>query len=275
MSKIVVKGTKISWFSADKEHYISLTDIAKKKNPEEPRFVIINWLRNRNTLEFLGVWETIHNKNFNRVGFDTVRFDSGVSSFTISPSKWVELTNAIGIFTKAGRYNSGTYAHEDIALEFASWISAEFKLFFIKEFRRLKSEENERKGLDWNLKRSLAKINYKIHTDAIKSNLIPPKISKTKEKKIYASEAEVLNVALFGTTAKEWRLKNSEKEGNLRDEADVFQLICLANLETLNSQFIKEGLIQEKRLSKLNEIAISQMKILINNNTIIKKIQKR
>lgn len=274
MTKINVQGIGIGIKNLDAINYISLTDIAKKKNPEEPRFVVINWLKNRNALEFLGIWEIIHNPNFNRAGFDTVRFNSGLNSFTISPSKWIEETNAIGIITKSGRYDSGTYAHEDIALEFASWISAEFKLYFIQEFRRLKKDENERKSLNWDIKRNLVKINYKIHTDAIKENLIPPKISKMQEKIIYANEADVLNMALFGLTAKEWKLNNQDKEGNIRDYANVSQLVCLSNLESLNSLFIKEGISQSKRLIKLNEVAISQMKILIGNKTT-KRIEKR
>ncbi len=272
--KVNVKGIEITLLSKDKENYISLTDIAKKKNSEEPRFVVINWLRNRNTTEFLGTWEKIYNPNFNRVGFDTVRLKAGLNSFTISPSKWIEETNAIGIVSKSGRYNGGTFAHEDIALEFASWISAEFKLYFIKEFRRLKYEENERKQLGWDVKRTLTKMNYKIHTDAIKNNLIPPMISKLDKNKIYASESDVLNVALFGMTAKEWRNENPKKGGNLRDYANVFQLVCLANIESLNSLLIKEKISQHGRLIKLNEIAISQMKILMLDQTV-KKLKKR
>ena len=222
---IKVEGINIGIKEIDSQKYISLTDIAKKKNSEEPRFVIINWLRNRNTVEFLGIWEKIHNLNFNRVGFDTVRLNAGLNSFTISPSKWIGETNAIGIVSRSGRYDGGTYAHEDIALEFASWISAEFKLYFIKEFRRLKYEENERLKLGWDVKRELVKINYKIHTDAIKENLIPPEISSRDAKIIYASEADVLNKALFGKTAKEWSEANPIKKGNMRDYANVVQLV--------------------------------------------------
>lgn len=265
---IKVEGIRIGIKEVDSQKYISLTDIAKKKNTEEPRFVVINWLRNRNTVEFLGIWEKIHNPTFNRVGFDTVRSNAGLNSFTISPSKWIDETNAIGIISKSGRYDSGTYAHEDIALEFASWISAEFKLYFIKEFRRLKYEENERLKLGWNVKRELVKINYKIHTDAIKENLIPPEISTKDAKIIYASEADVLNKALFWKTAKEWRDQNTDKEGNVRDYANVSQLVVLANLEALNSEFIKESISQGERLVKLNKIAISQMKSLIDNKSV-------
>ncbi len=253
---INVQGKKISIFSQNKDEYISLTDIARYKNPEEPRFVIINWLRNRNTVEFLGIWEKIHNPNFNRVRFDTVRLNSGLNSFTISPSKWIKITNAIGMISKSGRYESGTYAHEDIALEFASWISPEFKLYFIKEFRRLKSEENKRMHLDWNLRRELAKINYKIHTDAIKENLIPPEISTEDAKIVYASEADVLNKALFGMTAK-------ESDGNIRDNADMRQLVVLSNLESLNSEYIKQGLSQAERVVMLNKAAIWQIRSLV------------
>ncbi|MCK5062985.1 MAG: KilA-N domain-containing protein [Candidatus Aenigmarchaeota archaeon] len=267
MARINVLGTDISIYTKRDDDFISLSDIAKKKNSEEPRFVIINWLRNRNTVEFLGIWEKIHNPNFNRVGFDTVRLNTGLNSFTISPSKWIKNTNAIGIVSKSGRYESGTYAHEDIALEFASWISPEFKLYFIKEFRRLKYDENERKQLDWNLKRNLAKINYVIHTDAIEENLIPPEVTEEEAKMIYASEADVLNKALFGKTAKEWKNLNPDKKGNMRDYSNVTQLVCLSNLENLNALFIDEGLSQSDRLVKLNKIAITQMKLLTKDKT--------
>ncbi len=272
--EIQVKGIDVGIMEINSEKYISLTDIARKKNSNEPRFVVINWLRNRNTVEFLGIWELIHNQNFNRVGFDTIRINTGLNSFTISPSKWIKQTNSIGIITKSGRHGSGTYAHEDIALEFASWVSAEFKLYFIKEFRRLKENENSRLKLDWNIKRQLAKINYQIHTDEVKENLIPKKVSKEQEKMIYASEADLLNVALFGMTAKEWESKNKHKEGNLRDYANITQLVCLTNLESINSVLIKDKITQKDRLVKLNNIAISQMQILIDNKTV-KKLEKR
>jgi hypothetical protein len=264
MKKLTIQNIGISLKNIASETYISLTDIAKRKNLEEPRFVVINWLRNRNTIEFLGIWETIHNSEFNRVGFDTVKTQAGLNSFTISPSKWIEKTNAKGMFSKSGKYDGGTYAHEDIALEFASWISPEFKLYFIKEFRRLKKQE--RRNLAWDVKRELVKINYKIHTNAIKENLIPPKISAKDAKIIYANEADVLNKALFGITAKEWH-----KKGNLRDHANVTQLVVLSNLENLNAEFIKQNLSQEERLLSLNNIAISQMKILTQNNTLLGK----
>jgi len=271
---IQVEGISINIQKINSEKYISLTDIAKKKNLKEPRFVVINWLRNRNTIEFLGIWEKIHNPNFNRVGFDTVKSNAGLNSFTISPSKWIEETNSIGIVSKMGRYESGTYAHEDIALEFASWISAEFKLYFIKEFRRLKYEENERLNLSWDIKRELTKINYKIHTDSIKENLIPPIISLKEARLIYATEADLLNKALFGITAKEWNQKNPSNKGNMRDYANVSQLIVLANLEALNSEFINQKLSQEERIMNLNRIAISQMTSLIKNKRV-KNLEKK
>lgn len=271
---IKVEGIGIGIKEVNSQKYISLTDIARKKNSKEPRFVIINWLRNRNTIEFLGIWEKIHNPKFNRVGFDTVKMQAGLNSFTISPSKWVETTNALGLISKSGKYNSGTYAHEDIALEFASWISAEFKLYFIKEFRRLKYEENERLNLGWDVKRELVKINYKIHTDAIKENLIPKELSKKEIHQIYANEADVLNMSLFGKTAKEWSDENPEKKGNMRDYANVRQLVVLANIESLNSEFIKQELPQSERIISLNKTAISQMKSLVEDSRI-KKLEKK
>lgn len=264
-SKVTIDNLNVSIMDVNSEKFISLTDIAKKKNPLEPRFVIINWLRNRNTVEFLGIWESIHNPKFNRVEFDTVKKEVGLNSFTLSPSQWIKKTDAIGLVTKSGRYDSGTYAHEDIALEFASWISAEFKLYFIKEFRRLKYEEVSKSDLQWNVMRTLSKINYAIHTDAIKNHLIPENVSKNDERLIYATEADVLNLALFSMTAKEWKENNSTLEGNIRDYANVSQLVCLSNLENLNSIFIKNGLSKEDRLEELNKIAIEQMTILVKN----------
>ncbi len=262
MAKINVKGTKISILNVDNEDYISLTDMLKAKDGD---FFISDWLRNRNTVEFIGIWEKIHNPNFNYGEFATIKSKAGLNSYKISVKEWVEKTNAIGLRATAGRYG-GTYAHKDLAFEFGMWISAEFKIYLIKEFQRLKDQE--KKQLGWDIKRNLAKINYRIHTDAIKNNLIPKKISKSHEKQIYANEADVLNVALFSMTAKEWRNQNPNKKGNIRDYADVSQLVCLSNLENLNSLFIKEGINQHNRLIKLNEIAISQMKILIGNKTI-------
>ncbi len=275
MVKFKVQGIKINLFFMKEEDYISLTDIARYKNPHRTDYVIQNWLRNRNTIEFLGIWEQLNNTNFKPIEFEGFRKQAGLNSFILTSKNWINKTNAIGIISKAGRYG-GTYAHKDIAFEFASWISVEFKLYLIKEFQRLKQEENERKQLEWNFKRILVKINYKIHTEAIKNNLIPKKITKKQEKQIYASEADILNVALFGITAKGWRNKHSHKKGNMRDYANISQLICLSNLENLNSLFIKEGTNQHKRLIKLNEIAISQMKILVENKTTnkIEKLKK-
>ena len=243
------------------DDYFSLTDIARYKNREEPRFVIQNWMRRIDTIQYLGLWEQLNNPKFNRVEFDTFRSEAGHNYFTMTPKKWIEGVNAIGIVSKAGKYNSGTYAHKDIALQFASWISPEINLYIIKEFQRLKAEEQ--KQLDWSVKRELAKINYRIHTDAIKDSIIIPlEISKEQATFVYASEADVLNVALFGMTAKEWRDKNPDKKGNIRDYAEVSQLICLSNLENLNAYLIERGISQSERLVELNGAAIRQMKVL-------------
>lgn len=246
----------------NKDDYFSLTDIARYKNPEEPRFVIQNWMRRIDTIQYLGLWEQLNNPSFNRVEFDTFRSEAGHNYFTMTPKKWIEGVNAIGIVSKAGKYNSGTYAHKDIALQFASWISPEINLYIIKEFQRLKMEEQ--KQLDWSVKRELAKINYRIHTDAIKDNIIIPlEISREQATFVYANEADVLNVALFGMTAKQWRDKNNDKKGNIRDYAEVSQLICLSNLENLNAYLIERGVSQSERLVELNRAAIRQMKILV------------
>ena len=264
---INVKGKEIVIFSQKEEDYISLTDIARYKNPDEPKDAIKNWMRNRSTIEFLGLWEKLNNPDFKGVEFDSFWQQAGSNHFTLSPQKWINTTQSIGIISRSGKLG-GTYAHKDIAFEFASWISSEFKLYLIREFQRLKIEENERKKLGWSLKRDLAKINYKIHTDAVKENLIPPEITKQEEKIIYASEADVLNKAIFGMTAKEWRDLNPNNEGNIRDYANVSQLVVLSNLENFNSEFIKENIRQGERLVKLNKIAISQMKSLINNKKV-------
>ncbi len=248
-----------------KEDYISLTDIAKHKNPDDPRFIIQNWMRTRFTIEFLGIWEHLNNPDFNRVEFEAVKNEAGSNAFVMTPTKWHHLTNAIGIVSKSGRYG-GTYAHKDIAFEFASWISAEFKLYLIKEFQRLKNEEL--KQLGWDIRRNLTKINYRIHTDAIKEHLIPPELTKQQINLVYASEADLLNMALFGKTAKQWREQNPKEKGNIRDFANVSQLVCLANLENLNAHFIQEGRTQAERLQKLNQIAISQMKLLVEHRTV-------
>ena len=265
--ELVVKNINVSFFAYKEEDYISLTDIAKYKNSDDPRFPIQNWMRTHATVEFIGLWEIINNPDFNRLEFDTVKNQAGSNAFVLTPKKWIETTNAIGIISKAGRYG-GTYAHKDIAFEFATWISAEFKLYLIKDFQRLKNEENERKQLGWDVKRTLTKINYRIHTDSIKENLIPRQISKKQSAKVYANEADVLNIALFGKTAKEWRTENKGTNGNIRDYADVRQLVCLANLESLNAEFIRQEIPQTQRLKKLNEIAVYQMQSLLGNATI-------
>lgn len=269
MSQITVLNKNVSFYKLNDDDYICITDIARYKNSERTDDLIRNWLRNRNTIEFLGIWEQLNNPNFKPVEFDGFRKQAGLNSFTLTPSQWIERTKAIGIISKAGRYG-GTYAHKDIAFEFASWISVEFKLYLIKEFQRLKDEE--KKQLGWDIKRNLTKINYRIHTDAIKDNLIPEELSKRQINHIYASEADVLNIALFGKTAKEWHIENPDKKGNIRDYANVAQLVCLSNLENLNALFINEGYPQKERLVKLNTIAIQQMKILTEDN-IIKKIE--
>jgi hypothetical protein len=268
--KINVKGVAIITFQKSESDYISLTDIAKYKNADDPRYAIQNWMKTRFTVDFLGIWEQLYNENFNRVEFDTFKSEAGTNSFVLTPQKWIEKTKAIGMISKAGRYGGGTFAHKDIAFEFASWISPEFKLYLIKEFQRLKEEENERLALGWDTKRLLTKINYRIHTDAIKKNLIPKEISKTQVNIIFATEADVLNKALFGMTAKEWRDKNPDLSGNIRDYSDVTQLVCLANLESLNAEFIRQGIPQSDRLLKLNEIAIIQMISLVGNKSIKK-----
>jgi len=267
MTKIDVLGREVAFYTQKDKDYICITDIARYKDPNRTDYVIQNWVRNRNTIEFLGIWEQLNNSNFNPIEFEGFRKQAGLNSFILTPKKWIEKTNAIGIISKPGRYG-GTYAHKDIAFEFASWISVEFKLYLIKEFQRLKEEENERKQLGWDIRRNLARINYRIHTEAIKENLIPQKVSPNYEKQVYANEDDVLNVALFEVTAKEWRDNNPDKEGNIRDYADVSQLVCLANLENLNAMFIKEGITQHDRLIRLNEIAIAQMKILVGNKTV-------
>ena len=260
MAKIEVKGTSITVVSGDVDDYISLTDIARYKDSDHTDDIIRNWLRNRNTLEFLGIWEQLNNPVFNPVEFDEIRMQAGLNSFTLTPKRWIEATRAVGITSKAGRYG-GTYAHKDIAFEFASWVSVEFKLYLIKEFQRLK--ETEREQLGWDIRRNLTKINYRIHTDAIKTQLIPPQLTAQQTCLIYASEADLLNMALFGKTAAQWRDENPGNKGNIRDEANAAQLVCLANLETLNAHFIHQRLAQTERLALLNQTAIVQMKLLL------------
>lgn len=269
MAKIKVLEREISLYSQNEDDYICITDIARYKNVDHSDDLIRNWLRNRNTIEFLGIWEHLNNPEFKPVEFDGFRKQAGLNSFSITPRQWIDKTNAIGIVSKRGRYG-GTYAHKDIAFEFASWISVEFKLYLIKEFQRLKDEE--RKQLGWDIKRNLAKINYRIHTDAVREHLLPPELSPQQISLVYATEADVLNMALFGMTAKIWRDNNPGNTGNIRDEADVAQLICLSNLENLNALFIKEGMPQADRLTKLNRIAIQQMRLL-HEDTGVKKLK--
>jgi hypothetical protein len=272
-SKIInVKGVEITIFNGEQSDYISLTDIARYKDAEHTDDIIKNWLRNRNTIELLGFWEQLHNTNFKPVEFDGFRKQAGLNSFTMTPKKWIETTNAIGIISKSGRYG-GTFAHKDIAFEFASWISIEFKLYIIKEFQRLKEDENDRLQLTWNLHRTLSKINYRIHTDAIKENIIPNILNKEQTSIVYANEADVLNVALFGKTAKQWRDENPGKEGNIRDHASIEQLLVLANIESMNAEFIRMNLSQNERLIKMNQIAIAQLKSLLNNPTTTKQLK--
>ncbi|MDD5056285.1 MAG: KilA-N domain-containing protein [Sideroxydans sp.] len=260
MAKIDVKGTSVTVISGGIDDYISLTDIARYKDSERTDYIIQNWLRNRNTIEFMGIWEQLNNPDFNPIEFDGIRRQAGLNSFVLTAKRWIEATGAIGITSKAGRYG-GTYAHKDIAFEFASWVSVEFKLYLIKEFQRLK--ETEYQQLGWDIRRNLTKINYRIHTDAIKTHLIPPLLTSQQITLIYASEADLLNMALFGKTAKQWRDENPGNKGNIRDEANVSQLVCLANLETLNAHFIHQGLAQAERLKLLNQTAIHQMKLLL------------
>ncbi|MDD5370572.1 MAG: KilA-N domain-containing protein [Anaerolineaceae bacterium] len=262
MKKITVLSNNVSFYNVNEEDYICITDIARYKNQDRTDDLIRGWIRNRNTIEFLGIWEQLNNPNFNPVEFDGFRQQAGLNSFTLTPKQWIEKTNAIGLISKAGRYG-GTYAHKDIAFEFASWISVEFKLYLIKEFQRLK--EDERKQLGWDIRRNLAKINYRIHTDAIKENLIPPALTQPQINNIYASEADVLNMALFGLTARQWRDSHPGEKGNIRDTASVSQLVCLSNLENLNALFIQEQIPQPERLRKLNQIAIQQMRLLTDH----------
>jgi len=258
-STIAVRGTSISIVTGKDGDYISLTDMLRAKDGD---FFISDWLRNRNTVEFLGIWESVFNPAFNYGEFATIKSQAGLNSYKISVKEWVEKTNAIGLKATAGRYG-GTFAHPDIAFEFGMWISPEFKIYLVKEFRRLKDDENNRLKLDWKLQRTLAKINYRIHTDAIKETLLPPAITKAQASTIYASEADLLNVALFGQTAKQWRDAHPDAEGNIRDHAPIEQLVVLTNLEGLNSVLIRQGLPQPERLSTLNGIAISQMRTLV------------
>lgn len=256
--QISAKGFSIQVYTEDfKNDYISLTDIAKYKNTDDPRFVIQNWMRNRNTLEFMGLWEILNNPNFNRVQFDTFRNEAGLNRFTMTPQKWIDSTNAIGIISKSGRYG-GTYAHYDLAMEFASWISPEFKLYIIQDYKRLKSDENSRLSLGWNLNREISKINYKIHTDAIKEYLLKDLTNDQLSFK-YASEADMLNVALFNKRARTWRKENPDLKGNMRDYANLNELLVLANMESYNSVLITKGIKQKERMIELREFARKQI----------------
>lgn len=266
--KITAQGTEITVLShGTDDDYISLTDIARYKNSEDPNGVVANWLRNRNTVEFLGVWEQLYNPDFKPLEFEGFRKQAGLNAFTLSPMKWVNATNAIGITVKAGR-GGGTFAHKDIAFEFASWISVEFKLYIIKDYQRLKADENSRISLNWNVNRILAKVNYRIHTDAIRDNLIPPELTARQRSFVYADEADLLNVALFGQTAADWRKANLDKDGNMRDHATIEQLLVLANLENVNALYIGKGMAQEERITELNRLARQQLTQLLENNSV-------
>ena len=261
----MVKGVPISIISKWAEDYLSLTDMVKTM--DNGLSIIEKWLRNKNTLEFLGVWEQLNNEKFNSPEFEGIKNEAGVNRFSISVKKWIQVTNAIGLLAQAGKYG-GTFAHKDIAFEFASWLNPVFKLYLIKEFQRLKEEENRRKTLEWNLQRTIAKINYRIHTDAIRENLIPPLVCKEQVSIVYANEADLLNVALFGMTAKEWRENNPDQPGNIRDQATIEQLVVLSNLESINAMLIDQGFLQGERLQQLNETGRNQMTSLVNIKTI-------
>ncbi|MDR0907674.1 MAG: KilA-N domain-containing protein [Rikenellaceae bacterium] len=270
MAKITVNNTEIVFFRKEQEDYISLTDIAKVRDSENPSQIISLWLRTYSAIEYLGLWEKLNNPNFKPHIYEGFKIESAKPSFWMSPQKWINETGAIGMTSKSGRYGGGTYAHSDIAFKFAAWISAEFELYLVTEFKRLKIEEQ--KSLGWSAKRELAKINYHIHTDAIKHNLVPAELTTKQTSIIYANEADVLNMALFGVTAKEWREANPALKGNIRDYATINELICLSNMENLNAVFINEGLPQRERLIKLNQSAIQQMRVLaeVENRKILK-----
>lgn len=262
-STIHAQGTDIAVLSrVNEEDFISLTDLAKHRNAEEPHMVVGNWLRNRSTIEYLGLWEQLNNPNFNPLEFERFKQESGANAFTLSPRKWISSTHAVGLISKSGRYGGGTYAHKDIAFEFASWLSPEFKLYVIRDYQRLKQEESHRLSLDWSVKRILTKANYRIHTDAVKANLIPPELSKQQQRYVYADEADVLNVALFGTTAAQWRQDHPQQKGNMRDCATIEQLLVLTNLENMNAFYIRQHIPQDERLRLLRQLAVEQLKIL-------------
>lgn len=266
---IKVESFEIVLYTQNNEDFISLTDMARYRDADRTNYIIQNWLRTRNAIEFCGLWEQVNNPGFKRIEFDAFRNESGSNSFTLTPQRWIETTNAVGMVSKSGRYG-GTFAHRDIAFEFASWISPEFKLYLITEFQRLKKEESSNLKLEWNLQRTLAKVNYHIHTDAIKENLIPKELTKQQINFVFANEADMLNMALFGMTAKQWRDANPDAEGNIRDAARIEQLVVLSNMESINAVLIHQGLQQSERLQQLNKIAITQMKSLVNNRQIAK-----
>jgi hypothetical protein len=269
--KIIVKGSEITLLVQGVSEFISMTDIARSRNNAEPFAIINNWMRSRSTIEFIGLWEKLCNPAFKPLEFERFKNEAGSNYFVLSPQRWIDATNAIGIISKSGRYG-GTFAHKDIAFEFASWISSEFKIYLIVEFQRLKDDENDRLKLNWNLQRTLAKVNYHIHTDAIKENLIPTELTRQQISFVYANEADMLNVALFGKTAQQWRSENPDADGNIRDNATIEQLVVLSNMESINAVLIHRQLSQSERLIQLNQIAISQMKSLINN-TYLKKLK--
>ena len=265
--KVNIQGIDVVFYTENKEDFISLTDIARHQDSERSDYILQNWMRNRSTIEFVGLWEKFNNPNFNSIEFDGIRNLAGSNSFSLTPKRWIEATNAIGIVSKTGRYG-GTFAHKDIAFEFATWLSAEFKFYLIKEFQRIKEEENSRLKLEWNLQRTLSKINYKIHADAIKENLIPVEITKQQTSYIYSNEADLLNVALFGMTAKQWRDDFPSADGNIRDTASLEQLVVLSNMESINALLVQQNMPQKERLIQLNKVAITQMKSLIESSTI-------
>jgi hypothetical protein len=266
--KISAQGTEITVLSqGTDDDYISLTDIARYKNSLEPNVVVANWLRLRNTIEYLGIWEQLFNSNFKPLEFEGFKSEAGANAFTLSPQRWIAATNAVGLTSRSGR-GGGTFAHKDIAFKFASWISAEFELYIIKDYQRLKSDENSRISLDWNVKRILAKVNYKIHTDAIRDNLIPPELTSRQKSFVYADEADLLNTALFGMTAAEWRKANPDKDGNMRDHATIEQLLVLANLENINALYISKGMPQSERIEELNRLARLQLSQLLENSSV-------
>ena len=266
-----VNNEKISVMRIGNEEYISLTDLAKYANPTDPSGVIRNWMSNKNSFEFYSLWEELNNENFNSVESHRIKIEEvGYNRFTMTPSRWKKDFNAIGIIPSSGKYSAGTFAHSDIALEFASWLSPEFKLYLIKEFERLKRNEAYQEKIDWNASRILSKANYKIHTDAIKKSIVPNLVTDNQKKHAYSTEADLLNVALFGMTAKEWKDKNQGLKGNQRDYADIRQLLVLCNLETINATMINDKIAQPTRLEKLNKIAIEQLKILENDENLTK-----